>query len=143
MINGQIYLIGSLKNRSIIDLTTKLTDEGFDIFSDWLCPGPDADDFLRDYYKARGYSYKQALASPAAQNIFQFDKKHIDESAAAVLVMPAGKSAHLELGYVAGQGKPAIYYMEEEPERYDIMVNFCSHICIGYDDLLDTLKNGY
>jgi hypothetical protein len=143
LIKGQIYVIGSLRNPLITELTIKLEQEGFNIFSEWFAASENADDSLRDYFKARGYSYKEALQSHAAKHIFSFDKYHLDQSAAAVLVMPAGKSCHLEAGYMVGCGKPVFYYMEEEPERWDIMVQFCSAVCIGYDDLVRELKNDY
>jgi hypothetical protein len=143
MIKGQIYLIGSLRNPAITELGNALRAEGFSIFDDWFCASENADDCLRDHYKAMGLNYKQALQAPAARHIFAFDKYHLDQSAAAVLVMPAGKSCHLEAGYMVGCGKPVFYYMEEEPERWDIMVQFCSAVCIGYDDLVRELKNDY
>jgi cell division septation protein DedD len=41
-----IYLIGSLKNRKkIIDLANRLRKLGFEVFDDWIAPGPDADDY--------------------------------------------------------------------------------------------------
>lgn len=142
MIKGQIYLIGSLRNSTIIPLGNALRKEGFSIFEDWISAGEHADDAWRDYEKAKGHSYKEALAGKAAKNVFQFDKRNLDESEAAVLVMPAGKSAHLELGYMAGKGKKTFYYMEEEPERFDVMLQFCDGVCFGYDDLVKELKNG-
>lgn len=142
MITGQIYLIGSLRNPAITTLGNALRKEGFSVFDDWISVGPDADDYWRDYEKAKGLSYKEALVGKAAKNVFQFDKRNLDDSEAAVLVMPAGKSAHLELGYMAGKGRKTFYYMEEEPERFDVMLQFCDAVCFGYDDLLETLKNG-
>jgi nucleoside 2-deoxyribosyltransferase len=140
LIKGQIYLIGSLRNPLITDLGNALRKEGFSIFDDWMAAGEHADDSWRDYEKGKGHSYKEALAGKAAQHVFEFDKRNLDESEAAVLVMPAGKSAHLELGYMAGKGKRTFYYMEEEPDRYDVMLQFCDYICFGYNDLLECLK---
>jgi hypothetical protein len=140
MIKGQIYLIGSLRNPAITTLGNALRAEGFSIFDDWMAAGPEADDYWRDYEKGKGHSYKEALAGAAAKNVFQFDKTHLDESEAAVLVMPAGKSAHLELGYMAGSGKNTFYYMEDEPERFDVMLQFCTRVCFGYDDLMEALR---
>lgn len=140
MIKGQIYLIGSLRNAAIPILGERLRKDGFKIFDEWYSAGEEADDKLRDYFRNRGFSYKEALSSHAAKNIFHFDKRHLDASEAAILVMPAGKSAHLEVGWMA-KDKPTFYYIEEEPDRYDLMVQFCTAVCIGYDDLVETLSN--
>jgi hypothetical protein len=55
------------------------------------------------------------------------------------MVMPCGKSAHLELGYAAGTGKRTIVYMPEEPERYDVMLAFADDIVYGDDELVKSL----
>lgn len=136
----KIYIIGSLRNPKIPEFANLLQKEGFEPFCDWFCPGPEADDFWRNYSKARGWTYKQALRSDAARNIFEFDKKHIDESAAVVMLMPAGKSGHLELGYARGCGKPGYILFDEEPERYDVMVQFATDIFFSEKELLVRLS---
>ena len=130
-----LYLIGALRNPVIPEITNYLTKLGYDVFSDWWAASEDADDWLRDYYKSRGYNYKQTLQSYAAQHIFTFDKKHLDRADLAVMVMPAGKSGHLELGYIIGQGKPGYILFDKEPERVDIMHNFATDIFFTIDDL--------
>jgi hypothetical protein len=134
----KVYIGGSLSNPEIIRIT-KLIQEEYDAFSSWVTPGPDADEHWRDYEKELGYSYREALRRPAAQNIFEFDKKHIDAADVFVMVMPCGKSAHLELGYAAGTGKRTIVYMPEEPERYDVMLAFADDIVYGDDELVKSL----
>lgn len=132
-----VYLIGSLKNRKIIELTKTFDQMGIDAFSDWLCPGPDADDHLRDYYRELGYDYRQIMDSYSAQHIFEFDKKHLDRCDTAVLVMPAGKSGHLELGYTIGKGKPGYILFDEEPERVDIMHGFATKIFLSQEEMFE------
>lgn len=134
-----IYLIGSLRNPYVPEVARTIRRAGYDVFSDWHSAGPDADDHLRDHYRERGYSYAEMLASPAAQHIFAFDKKYLDECDAAVLVMPAGKSGHLELGYVIGSGKPGFILMDE-PERAEVMHNFANGVHTNVDSLIADLK---
>jgi len=97
-----VYLIGSLKNRKVIDLAKKLRENfpTWEVFDDWISPGPEADDFWRDYEKERGSTYKQALGNWAGKHIFEFDKHHLDRANIGVLYMPCGRSGHLELGYL-------------------------------------------
>ncbi len=57
-----------------------------------------------------------------------------------MIVLPSGSSGHLELGYMAGRGKPAYMLMESEPERYDVMRLFATKIFIGLDEMLEGLR---
>ena len=111
----KIYIIGALKNENITKIASSLRPK-YDVFDQWITPGPEADHFLFQYAKQRGWNYKEALTCDAAKNNFNFDKRHIDSSDIVVMVMPAGrrcfassnlfegKSAHLELGYSIGIG---------------------------------------
>lgn len=136
-----IYLIGSLKNRErIIPLSNTLQNLGYEAFSDWICPGPDADDHLRDYQRARGRNYKQILNSFAVQNIFLFDKFHIDRAEFVIMVMPAAKSCHLEFGYAVGSGKPAYILFDGEPERVEVMQAFATDVFLSEGDLIEHIN---
>jgi hypothetical protein len=135
-----IYLIGALKNREIVHIGNRLRRGGFDVFDDWQTPGPEADSFLLEYYKVRGFSYKDALNSYGARHVFEFDKYHIDRCDIGVMIMPCGKSGHLELGYMLGQGKPGYILFDEEPERFDCMYSFSTNIFFDVEDLVKELK---
>ena len=119
-----IYLIGSLKARpTLIRVEKQLKEAGFEVFLDWLAPGEKADDKWKEYSKARGLSHREALKSYAAQHIFEFDAFHIDRADHGVLVMPCGKSGHIELGFMIGEGKRCFVLFPdgELDERWDIM----------------------
>src|SRR6266550_1476768 len=135
-----IYIIGSLRNPEIPKFANELQAQGFEAFADWYAPGPQADDYWRDYATARGLSYGQALKSPAATHVYEFDKSNLDRCDAAVMLMPAGKSAHLELGYTIGKGKPGYILFDQEPERYDVMVQFATGVFFSKEGLFYELK---
>lgn len=99
-----IYLIGSLRNSDVPKIGKALRENGFEVFEDWYAAGKIADDSWRDYELGRGRSYVEALQGYAATHVFNFDKKYLDLSDTAVLVLPAGKSGHLEFGYMIGKG---------------------------------------
>ena len=138
----RIYLIGSLRNPRVPEVGDVLRAEGWDVFDDWYAAGPEADDYWQKYSQERGQSYTEALADYAAQHTFEFDKRHLDLAHIGVLVLPAGKSGHLELGYLAGRGKPTYVLMEEEPERWDVMLNFATAVCPSLDELVEAMTNG-
>lgn len=117
----KIYVIGSLRNPDVPEVANYLRTRGFEVFDDWYAAGPEADDKWMAYEKGRGRNFIGALRGEAARHVFQFDREHLETSDAAVLVMPAGKSGHLELGYIAGRGKPTALLLKDEPERFDVM----------------------
>lgn len=122
----RVYIVGSLRNPAILPLTRKLEAAGFLVFSDWFAAGRKADDEWAAYEKARGRTYREALASPAAQNVFKFDLRHLIMADFVVLLYPAGRSGHLELGFAAGQGKATFILMDEPDQkaRWDVMALF-------------------
>jgi hypothetical protein len=69
---------------------------------------------------------KTALEHPVVQQAFAEDKKWLDWAEGVVLVLPSGKSAHLEAGYTVGQGKPVWCYAPNgfPPGDMDVMYGF-------------------
>jgi len=120
-----VYLIGSLRDERIVHLGKRLREEAdVEVFDDWHAAGPIADDSWQKYETLRGRSYKEALKGYAANHVFDFDHHHLRRCTHVVLVQPAGKSGHLELGYAVGQGKKAYVLFDKEPERWDQMYQF-------------------
>lgn len=136
----KIYLIGSLSNSKIPVIAKQLRSLGFDVFDDWISPGKDADREWQKYEKVRGRSYKEALYGRHAQEVFDFDLKHLQSSDIVVMVAPCGKSGHLELGWAVGQGKTSYVLFDGEPDKYDIMYAFCTDIFFHMDELCRELK---
>jgi len=138
---GPLYLIGSLRNESLPVLARQLRDAGFEIFDDWYAAGPIADDSWRDYEKGKGSTYDEALSGYAARHVFEFDHFHLNRSVGGILAMPAGKSGHLELGYLCGQGKPCFVLYDQEPDRWDVMYQFATGgVHFGVDSLIKAMK---
>ncbi len=135
-----IYLIGSLRNPKVPEIAMALREKGLEVFDDWYAAGPEADDKWRDYEKGRGHSYIEGLAGYAARNVFRFDKEHLDRSKAGVLVLPAGRSGHLELGYLIGTGRPG-YILHDDPDRWDVMYQFATKVVTTVDQLVGELQN--
>jgi hypothetical protein len=135
-----IYIIGALKNWNIPKLSNEIEKLGLEVFSEWMTPGPEADSYLLKYAKERGWSYERALQSYAAKHVFEFDKAHLDRCDMALAVAPFGKSAMLELGYTVGKGKPGYIYFPEEPERFDVMLQFATKIFFDKEKLFAELR---
>lgn len=127
-----LYLIGSLRNPKIPDLAKRLREEHPDVevFDDWYAAGPEADDCWKDYEQDRGRDYVSALGGHAAKHVFDFDRHHLDRSTHALLVLPAGKSGHMEITYAKyGVGaKAAILLDPDDDPRFDIMYQFVDRV---------------
>lgn len=142
IVGNKIYLIGSLRNPNIVSIGNELRDLGFDVFDDWWAAGKIADDSWRDYEKARGHTYQEALKGYAAKHVFAFDKFYLNQAHAGVLVYPAGKSGHLELGHLVGQNKPGFILLDKVPDRFDVMKQFATGgVFTDIADLKATLVN--
>lgn len=129
-----IYLIGSLRDPKIVDVANALRETGVDIHDDWWSAGREADDYWKQHQQDKGLTYKEALKGPAAQHVFSFDKKYLDLSDGAVLIHPAGKSCHLEFGYIIGSGKPG-WILLDNPDRWDVMMNFATDVFTELEEL--------
>lgn len=137
-----VYMIGSLRNRKVVQtVAQELRETGYEVFDDWLAPGPEADDQWKEYEESRGRTYEEALQGYAAQHVFEFDHHHLLRADIGLLVMPCGKSGHLELGYMLGYGKRA-YVLMDKPDRWDVMYQFATGVFWSLDTLIAGLPYG-
>jgi hypothetical protein len=87
-----------------------------EVNSDWLQWNPEQ--FVADLYSGH----------PAVKRGFALDKGGLDWSDTCVCVLPCGRSAHLEAGYAAGQGKLTLFYLHPdkfEPELMYLLGDGC------------------
>lgn len=137
----KIYIIGSLRNPRIPKVANVIRETTrWDVFDDWFAGGYEADDKWKEYEETRGRHYSEAILGENARHIFEFDKSHLDSSDAAVLITPAGKSGHLELGYMVGQGARTYVLFEGEPDRWDVMYRFVDNVFFDTQDLIKELN---
>ena len=135
----RIYVVGSLRNPEVQTVAAALRGAGHFVFDDWQAVGPDADEYWMAYEKARGRTYIEALHGEAARNTFEFDLRHLQEAEAIVMVMPCGKSGWMETGWAAGQGKGTYALVEEDPERWDVMLRFVDHVVSSIEELINEM----
>lgn len=142
-----LYLIGSLRNDRIPKLAISLRKEfaarGMDVevFDDWHAAGPEADDFWKEYEQRRGRSYKEALSGRAARNVFAFDKSNLDRATHVLLVLPAGKSGHMEVMYGKyGSKAKAAILLDPDDVRWDVMYQFVDDVLERDEDVVDWIE---
>lgn len=138
-----LYLIGSLRNQRIPELANRIRKEcpDVEVFDDWYSAGPEADDYWKEHQRFKGLGYQEALRGPAARNVFRFDKEHLDRATHALLVLPAGKSGHMEVMYAAyGVGAKTAILLDPEDVRWDVMYQFIPTILENDDGIRDWLN---
>lgn len=134
-----LYLIGSLRNPRIPALAKTLRETlgpGVEVFDDWYAAGEEADDYWKAYETDRGRDYVSALSGHAAKHVFEFDKHHLDRCTHALLVLPAGKSGHMEIMYAKyGVGAKAAILLDSEDVRWDVMYQFVDNVIEREEEL--------
>lgn len=139
------YVVGSLTNPAIPEVASELRRTGVfsDVFDDWYGAGPNADDHWKAYNQSRDIPYTKALRGPAATMIYNFDKQHLDAASDVILVCPAGRSGHLELGYAVGMGKRTYILLEAGVcPKWDVMYNFAGHVVESLEELGEAVRAG-
>jgi len=137
---SSIYVIGSLRNPRIPQIGNLLREKGHDVFDDWYGAGPEADDYWQKYEKGRGHSLKEALDGRAARNVFRMDRDNLTRCDCSLLVLPAGKSGHLELGFTVGLGKRGYILLDPLVDRWDTMYAFANEVFENEEQLVNGIK---
>ena len=111
----KVYIATSWKNTHTDDVVKALQRAGHFVYD----------------FRVMGFKWMTSEAIPAerhqhhlgrhdAKNAYKLDKQMLEECDAVVMVLPCGRSAHLELGWAIGMHKKAIIYMPE-PEHLELM----------------------
>lgn len=137
----KIYAASSWRNvyqPRVVQLLRLFTHEVYDFRN----PAPGNDGFRWSEIDGgwQGWTkeeYRNALQHPVAQQGFKFDLDAMKWADTCLLIMPCGRSAHLELGWCAGAGKAtAVYYPDGDYDfEPELMVKCADAIIIGEDEL--------
>lgn len=83
--------------------------------------------------------YQEMLAHPRAEEGFANDMNHLATADTVVLLLPCGKSAHLELGFAVGAGKRTAILLEN-PVEPDLMYKMVDFLAPSLSHLLTWLE---
>ena len=83
--------------------------------------------------------YAAGLAHPRAIEGFASDFGAMKRADAFVLVLPCGRSAHLELGWAVGTGKRTAILLEDEVTPPELMYKMVDYLAPNMVDLLGWL----
>ncbi len=140
---AKIYVASSWRNKYYPEVVERLKKEGYDVY-DFRNPPhggkgfhwTDVDESAPNWSFAQ---YAEGLRHPLAERQFAADLKALEETDTCVLVLPCGRSAHTEAGWMAGAGKRVVVYIPEmvEPE---LMYKLFDAVVGTLDDLVSCLK---
>lgn len=136
----KIYVASSWRNQFQPEVVRQLRNAEFEVY-DFRHPTYDPDHTLidntgfhwseidPDWKQWTPQEFRKALDHPVAKEGFDFDFNAMRWADACVLVMPCGRSAHLEAGWFVGAGKPCFILLEDgEPELMYAMTKPCIDI---------------
>jgi len=75
-----------------------------------------------------------------AREGFGLDKAALDWCDTCVLLLPCGRSAHLELGYAIGQGKDSFVFLRKEKFEPELMYLLAADVVCTMDELVAALN---
>lgn len=138
----KIYVASSWRNSRYPYIVEALRDQGYDVY-DFKNPEPgnygfnwsEVDPFWKNWSPDE---FRKALNNPIAAGSFDRDMAALRECDVCVLVMPCGRSAHLEAGFAMGANKITIILLSDgEPE---LMYKMTPFVCVNMGELLNVLS---
>ena len=141
---AKVYVASSWRNPYFPDVVERLRRAGHEVY-DFRNPPhggagfhwTDIDENAPDWTFEQ---YAEGLHHPLAERQFQADIDALTWADTCVLVLPSGRSAHTEAGYMAGSGKRVIVYIPEmvEPE---LMYKLFDGVVGSLDDLVKAVND--
>lgn len=126
----KIYVASSWRNEYQPEVVNRLRKEGYEVY-DFRNPeegdcGFHWTEIDPNWQSWSPKQFTEALNHPFAKEGFRKDFLAMQQSDACVLVMPCGRSAHLEAGYFVGAGKKLLILLtSDEPELMYKMADYC------------------
>jgi len=143
----KIYLATSWRNTQQPALVELLRSIGHEVY-DFRVPSAEQGGFHwsevdPDYKSWTAKAFADALVDSAATHRgFSFDKDALDWCNTCVLLLPCGRSAHLEAGYAVGRGKRTIILlMDDHPLEPELMYLLCDQIVTTIPTLIAALRH--
>ena len=140
---ARIYVASSWRNPYFPEVVTRLREAGHEVY-DFRNPPhggagfhwSDIDPNAPNWTFAQ---YAEGLHHPLAKRQFQADIDALTWADTCVLVLPCGRSAHTEAGWMAGAGKRVLAYIPEmvEPE---LMYKLFDGVAGSLEELVEKLQ---
>lgn len=137
----RIYVASSWRNRLQPAVVDRLRLAGFEVY-DFRNPDEgdsgfhwsEIDPNWEDWSAQR---YATLIDHPVAVDGFKKDLAAMEWADTFVLILPCGRSAHLELGWAVGQGKRTAILLRDEGFEPELMYRMVDYLATGISGLLE------
>lgn len=138
----KLYIASSWRNEYYLGLLADLREKGYDCYDfrdpsgafKWSAVDPDWQSWTPESYR------KKLKSSPECFRGFSRDANALRDCDICVLLLPSGRSAHIEAGWAVGRGKKLIIYLKPEKFEPELMYKFADAIVTTEPELYNALK---
>ena len=139
---AKIYVASSWRNKYYPEVVEALRAKGHEVY-DFRNPPHGGNGFRWTDIdeKALEWSfdeYAEGLHHPKAERQFKADLEALEWADTCVLVLPSGRSAHTEAGWMAGAGRRVFVYIPEMQEP-ELMYKLFDGVAGSMEDLLEAI----
>ena len=139
---AKIYVASSWRNKYFPAVVEALRAKGHEVY-DFRNPPHGGNGFRWTDIdeKALEWSfdeYAEGLHHPKAERQFKADLEALEWADTCVLVLPSGRSAHTEAGWMAGAGRRVFVYIPEMQEP-ELMYKLFDRVAGSMEDLLEAI----
>jgi nucleoside 2-deoxyribosyltransferase len=137
-----VYVASSWRNQIQPHVVAQLRAAGHSVY-DFKNPLPGNHGFHWEEIDPKWKSwtageFRQALSHEVAEDGFALDMEALKQCDACVLVLPCGRSAHLELGWACGRGKFTVALVDD-PCEPELMYKMLDAVCLSVDEVIAVL----
>lgn len=141
----RIYVASSWRNKRQPSVVEALRAVGHDVY-DFRNPKPDNQGFswrqcaTEEQLKEPKRFRDEVLTHYVAQEGFALDMNALKSAQVTVLVLPCGRSAHLELGWAAGNGQRTLVLFDDVIDEPELMYLMNTKLCVSIDEVIGYLR---
>lgn len=140
---SRIYVASSWRNKYFPEVVAALRAEGHEVY-DFRNPPHGGNGFRWTDIDENAFDwtfdeYAEGLHHPKAERQFQADLEALEWADTCVLLLPSGRSAHTEAGWMAGAGRRVVVYFPEKQEP-ELMYKLFDAVVGDLPSLLKAVK---
>lgn len=140
---SRIYVASSWRNKYFHEVVAALRAEGHEVY-DFRNPPHGGNGFRWTDIDENAFDwtfeeYAEGLHHPKAERQFQADLEALEWADTCVLLLPSGRSAHTEAGWMAGAGRRVVVYFPEKQEP-ELMYKLFDAVVGDLPSLLEAVK---
>lgn len=140
---SRIYVASSWRNKYFPEVVAALRAEGHEVY-DFRNPPHGGNGFRWTDIDENAFDwtfeeYAEGLHHPKAERQFQADLEALEWADTCVLLLPSGRSAHTEAGWMAGAGRRVVVYFPEKQEP-ELMYKLFDAVVGDLPSLLEAVK---